>query len=92
MPHLSEKEFAAAFRSRLRDLRKASRRTQAEVARLLGLELDTYGSYERRSNLPLFYLPLVASLYGVTLDWLLTGQDAGRRRLRVVGGGAGEPQ
>ena len=83
----SPKEFDTAFRSRLRELRTASHRTQEEVARFLGLELDTYGSYERRSTMPLFYVPLVARLYNVSLEWLLTGQDNTRRRLKVVGGG-----
>lgn len=81
---MTEAEFNLALRARLRDLRTSRNQSQAQIAGLLGLEEDTYGSYERRSNIPLYYVPKVAAIYGVSLEWLLTGRDAPRRRLTAV--------
>lgn len=81
---MTEAEFDSAFRARLRELRVARNQTQAQIAGLLGLGEDTYGSYERRSNIPLYYVPKVAAIYGVSLEWLLTGRDTPRRRLTAV--------
>lgn len=87
MGRLTEKEYLAEFRERLKRARISRGLTQAEVAAFLGIESeDTYGSYERRSTLPLYYVPEAAKLLHVSLEWLLTGQGPTKRGLSVVGG------
>lgn len=90
MRDLTEKEFLAEFRERLKRARVSRGLTQAEVAQFLGIESeDTYGSYERRSTLPLFYLPRTAKLLDVSLEWLITGEGPTKRGLAVVSGAGG---
>lgn len=92
MPKVTQKEFEALFRRRLLHLREASRRTQAEVAEFIGVSEDAYGSYERRSTMPLYLIKRLARFYQVPLDWLLDEEDTPLRRLRVVEGGGGDRQ
>lgn len=77
---LSKKRFQLenrdAFLARLRKAREDSGKTQAEVARLLGVSQATYGRWENGvDEVPIGVLPVLAKLYGISVDWLLTGQD-----------------
>lgn len=88
----AEKSFNAALRKRLRDLRERRGLTQSQMATALGIETDRYRKYETRSMIPAFYLLRAAIICGASVEYLVTGQDAGRKRplpLSVVG--LGEP-
>ncbi len=49
----------------------------AEVARLVGIEPRTFYEYEKPASYTPgpFLLKAMAELYGVTIDWLLSGDD-----------------
>lgn len=87
---VSPREFYAAFRARLRALRKERGWTQAELADLLDVDLASYQKYEIRSAFPLHLLPKLSLLVGRDTLYLLTGVAEKRRetkgRKRAVAG------
>lgn len=61
---------------RLKQIRKANKRTQAQIADYLGIPLRTYQNYEREINDPdSNVLCKLADYYDVTLDYLLELSD-----------------
>ncbi|WP_114965943.1 helix-turn-helix domain-containing protein [Alkalilacustris brevis] len=71
-------EEAATFGDRLAAAREAAGLSQSDLARRLGVRLNTVTSWENdisepRSN----KLQMVAGLLNVSLTWLLTGQGDG---------------
>lgn len=76
----AESSFNAALRKRLRELRRRRGWTQADMARALGIEEDRYRKYESRSPIPIFYLSRIALFCGASIEWIVTGQEAGRKR------------
>jgi transcriptional regulator with XRE-family HTH domain len=56
-------------------LRRAQGLTQAEAAAALGLPIQSYIHYEKRSPLPAHLMPTFAALVGVDVDYLLTGKN-----------------
>lgn len=89
----AEKSFNAALRKRLRELRERRGLTQAEMAIALGIETDRYRKYETRSVIPAFFMLRVAIVCQSSVEYLVTGQQAGRKKplpLSVAGlGGPG---
>lgn len=71
-----EVEFNRQLQDRLKALRLERNWNQDFIGDFLGISGDTYSKYERRGkSLPhIFYLPRLATLYGVTCDFLLTGK------------------
>ena len=64
------------FAERLIDARKARKLTQAEVAQHLNVSFQAVSLWERGETTPgIDKLPEIASLYQVTTDWLLSGQE-----------------
>lgn len=61
---------------RLKQVRKAHKQTQAQIADYLGIPLRTYQNYEREVNDPdSSVLCKLADYYDVTLDYLLEISD-----------------
>lgn len=72
---MSQRDFDRGFQQRLRALRLHLELTQEEMADALGIaSADTYSKYERRSMLPIYFLPRLALLTGASLDWIVTGR------------------
>jgi len=60
---------------RLKFIRQALGKTQKEMAQLLGVSLRAYQMYEEgKTNIPLPKLRILASQFGVNINWLLTGE------------------
>ena len=56
---------------RIRDMREDSDLTQAQVARMLGIQQTVYSRYERGfQTIPLEHLIKLADYYDVSLDFL----------------------
>ncbi len=64
------------FNENLRNLRKETNKTMAEVASDLGVHSDLLGKYERGRNEPCYeFLIKLADYYGVSIDFLLRGEN-----------------
>lgn len=72
MPSKYKDEFIA----RLKSLRESKFKNQAEFARLLKLDPGTYNKYENRTILPAHLLAPAARLLDVSLNYLITGDNA----------------
>lgn len=63
------------FPDRLRQIREAGKLTLKDVWRGTGIKWQQISAYERGENLPNFKnIRLLASYYGVTVDWLMGGE------------------
>ncbi|MBQ4509288.1 MAG: helix-turn-helix transcriptional regulator [Clostridia bacterium] len=59
------------YYQRLRDLREDKDKTQADIAKLLGISRQHYSLYEKgERELPMHHFITLAKFYGVTLDYL----------------------
>ncbi len=67
---------------RLREARKATGRTQSEVAAKLGVARRSVYEWERDVRLPSQHLPQLASLYQTTVSQLLYGVEPASEELR----------
>lgn len=62
----------SAFAKRLKSVRKESKKTQQEMADMLGVRRSTYGEYERGKIVPPFdKMEKLASYFKVSVDWLV---------------------
>ena len=62
---------------RLARARKTLNMTQADAAECLGVSFQAVSQWERGETSPdIHKLPEIAGLYGVSVDWLLTGKEA----------------
>ena len=78
----------ATFGERLKELRQNKQLTGQEVARILGVALSTYTSYENRNSQPAFdVLEKIAILFSVSLDYLITGKRKNQQfeNIRLAG-------
>ena len=75
--------------NRLRELRKSRRMTQSDIAKLVGIGQSGYSFWENgRSKIDDASLKKLADFYGVTVDYLLGGEDTPIRafnRIPVLG-------
>jgi len=82
------------FGKRLRQARNRKRLTQNQVANMLGIDFTTISKYENNKSQPDHeILRELASVYEVSLDWLLTGEQAdekGKSPNRITVGGVQE--
>lgn len=63
------------FPERLREIRVNANMVLKDTARGTGIQWQTISAYERGESLPNFVnLRLLASYYGVTVDWLMGGE------------------
>ena len=66
----------------LRDLREDADKTQSQIAEVLGTSQTMYARYERGANeLPIHHLITLSKYYGVSTDYLLTGDIIDKDRL-----------
>lgn len=81
------------FGARLKQARANKKLTQNDVADKLGIDFTTISKYENnRSEPDNEILREMASMYEVTLDWLISGQErAGRPTDALNVGGVMEP-
>ncbi|AUX71700.1 helix-turn-helix domain-containing protein [Erwinia pyrifoliae] len=71
---MQTEEQRRAFGKRLKELRNQQRRTQKEVAALIGLQLSQYNKYESGMHIPpAEKLIQLAELFTTTIDYLLLG-------------------
>ncbi|MGG1314435.1 helix-turn-helix domain-containing protein [Cohnella laeviribosi] len=71
--------MADTFGKRLKQARHQKRLTQNEVADKLGIDFTTISKYENNKSQPdNDILREMASLYEVSLDWLLLGEQNGK--------------
>ena len=89
--YLSEQQFKADFKARLKRMRKAIDLSQSEMATALGLEGDpetrrnTYAKWEQlssKNNFPAYLLPRLAEITGHDMWFILTEQSATYRPKR----------
>ncbi len=82
--HQRKNGFNAKFARRLKVAREsAGVKSAAQMAQLLGVEIYTYRTYERdepgKNRVPpLHLLPRIAEILGVSVEWLVTGQENGK--------------
>lgn len=89
MPLLSRTEFRRAFIARVRQVRAATGRTQAEMAEALDISAKLYESYETRSLLPHDLIAQFAQVTQVPIDSLFSKQVlAEALRKQTAGTGA----
>lgn len=74
-----------AIRHRLRELRLKREWTAEQAAEALNAGADAYRKWETVHNPPLYIIPRVVLIYGITYEWLFTGR---RERLAAVPGSA----
>ncbi len=76
-----EKAFFVRLGARMAELRKAQSITQVELAEVLGVSQQTINAYEvGRRRMAVSALPVVAKLFGVTLEELIgEPSKAGKR-------------
>lgn len=61
---------------RLKEIRLANNLRQKDVAEFLGINIMTYGGYEKKPhNIPVYFLIKLAKLYGCTIDYLVGSSD-----------------
>ncbi|MCP5047064.1 MAG: helix-turn-helix transcriptional regulator [bacterium] len=61
--------------NRLKELREVLQLSRTEIAKKLGIVASTYARYEGGGSIPLFAtFTKLASLYDVSLDWLMMGR------------------
>lgn len=63
------------LKDRLKSARKAANKTQAEVAKAVGMTQPSYHQLESGKSVASTFLPLIADYLGVSSLWLQTGSD-----------------
>ncbi len=78
----TEDQWRQAFKQRLKQARLP--RTQEDMAELLCVSRDAYSKYEgsRDTDLPIRLLPKFCKICGVSMVWLITGEDVQASRSR----------
>ena len=73
---MTKEDMHMAYYRRFRDLREDRDKTQAAVARALGIRQQQYQLYESgRRGVPLWAVLRLADWYGVSVDYLLGRTD-----------------
>ena len=78
----SERAFHEAFRRRLKEVRDELGWTQADMAEALGVPLENYKKYERRSKFPPHLFAQLARVTHRPIEFLLTGRGPNLRIVR----------
>lgn len=76
----AERDFNAAYKDRVKRLRKARFDSAEEMAKLLGIPDDRYKKYETRSMLPLYLVEKFAIAVGQDPLFVLFGKGTDQRR------------
>lgn len=78
----SERAFHDAFRLRLKQIRIELAWSQADMAAALGVPLENYKKYERRSKFPPHLIAQLARVTHRPLEFILTGRGPNIRVVR----------
>jgi ribosome-binding protein aMBF1 (putative translation factor) len=81
---VDEVEYKRAFLARVRAAREARRWRQEDIAELMGMDRSHYKQFETRTYLPRHLTPLFCKLTGISLEYLLTGQEKGAATVPVA--------
>ena len=74
--HLQDQNLLADFGARMKALRKQHHMLQKELAAKLGIQLAQLNKYESGVHTPpLEKIVRIASIFGVTVDYLVTGHQ-----------------
>lgn len=73
---IAETEWREAFRERVRLAQ--GKRTQSDMAKLLGISRDSYAKYvgSRGSVMPVRLVPQFCRICDVKMEWLIEGDEA----------------
>jgi transcriptional regulator with XRE-family HTH domain len=71
----TERAYYNEFRQRLIAARKRLEWTQLQMATALGIELENYKKYERRSKFPLHLIEQLALVTHSDIDFVVTGRN-----------------
>lgn len=74
----TERAYYSDFRQRLVATRRRLEWTQQEMATALGIELENYKKYERRSKFPLHLIEQLALVTHSEIDFIVTGRNVSR--------------
>ncbi|MGB5987661.1 MAG: helix-turn-helix transcriptional regulator [Desulfobacterales bacterium] len=78
-----DNKITASFPERLRRLRRDRDWSQGQLAHKVGIDVQRISKYERGiSNPPLETLARIARVFGVSLDYLLTGKSSKVEKLQ----------
>jgi transcriptional regulator with XRE-family HTH domain len=78
---MQEKKFRNVnFSTRFRELLETSGKTQKEIAEVLGLSEGALINYKRASVPKSAELLSIARYFGVTMEWLLTGEGGAQTK------------
>jgi transcriptional regulator with XRE-family HTH domain len=78
-----DNKITASFPERLRRLRRDRDWSQGQLANKVGIDVQRISKYERGiSNPPLETLARIARVFGVSLDYLLTGKSSKVEKLQ----------
>ena len=72
------------FSIRFRELLEGCGRTQKDVAAALGLSEGALINYKRDSIPKSMELLAIARFFGVTMEWLLTGESGGKTQVQTM--------
>lgn len=76
--------MSTIFAKRIRALRKERKKTQNDIAKLLGVLRSTYGEYERANIVPpMDRMKILADYYSVSVDYLIGTSNSPRENNNV---------
>jgi ribosome-binding protein aMBF1 (putative translation factor) len=81
---VDEAEYKRGFLARVRAAREGRRWRQEDIAELMGMDRNHYKQFETRTYLPRHLMPLFCKLTGISLEYLLTGQEKGAATVPVA--------
>jgi len=79
---MTRSKFVADFVGRVRQIREALGKDPKEMAELMGVSLDKWRKYEKRTPLPHDLIPRFCRLTGVDIWYLFTGESASKAHTR----------
>lgn len=80
---MAERAYHEAFRKRLRAIREELDWSQSEMADALGIPLENYKKYERRSKFPPHLLDRLALVTHRNIEYIVTGRGPNIRVVRA---------
>ncbi|WP_458419735.1 helix-turn-helix domain-containing protein [Bacillus pumilus] len=74
--YIEDLQVNIMFGNRLKELRKLNKKTQDDLANLLGISRQGYSRYEKNETQPDFdSLKKLSNFFNVSIDYLLTGKE-----------------
>lgn len=76
----AESALARQYIERVASLRKRRGFTQDQMAAALGVPVERYKKYERRSAMPVYLIERFAAIVGCDVETVVTGKTVNRRQ------------